>query len=106
MYQAQLLCSVRQSESQSLWAANLLIGRSGAELSAVEIKSAKVFNPSLIKNLKTLNKSMCYNSAELIYGGDMKFKMDEIQIYPYHQIPDFIKKTISPGQKSLDTRNK
>ncbi len=64
-----------------------LIIQSGAMLMPVEIKSAKVFNPSLIKNIQVVGKSLDFQSASLIYGGEMKFSRDEINIYPYFQIP-------------------
>ena len=64
-----------------------LIIQSGAMLMPVEIKSAKVFNPSLIKNIQVVSKSLDFQSASLIYGGEMKFCRDEINIYPYFQIP-------------------
>jgi uncharacterized protein len=64
-----------------------LIIQDGAKTVAVEIKSAKVFNPSLLKNIKLIGKSMGYHSANLIYGGDIKFTKDEISICPYFQLP-------------------
>ena len=64
-----------------------LLIQSGAELIPVEIKSSKVFNPSFISNIKIIGKSLGYQSANLIYGGDLKFNKDEINICPYFQIP-------------------
>ncbi|MCB5253402.1 MAG: ATP-binding protein [Candidatus Cloacimonadaceae bacterium] len=64
-----------------------LLIQSGAKLMPVEIKSARVFNPSFIKNIKVIGKSLGFQSAKIIYGGDLKFTKEEIDICPYHQIP-------------------
>lgn len=64
-----------------------LLIQSGAELMPVEIKAAKVFNPSLIKNMKVIGKTLDYQCATLIYGGDLKFSIDQIDVHPYYQIP-------------------
>ncbi|HOH47224.1 MAG TPA: ATP-binding protein [Candidatus Cloacimonadota bacterium] len=60
--------------------------QNGANLLPIEIKSANVFNPSLVSNLKLLAKSMNYQSALLIYGGDMSFNWEDVHVYPYHKM--------------------
>ncbi|MFA7577843.1 MAG: ATP-binding protein [Candidatus Muiribacteriota bacterium] len=65
-----------------------LIIEDGGKMNGIEIKSSSTFNKAFLKNLKYIEKTQngLMGKYSLVYGGDIKSNMNNVEIIPWREI--------------------
>ena len=67
-----------------------LVVDQGDYLYCIEIKSGQTFQKSFLKSVDFLNKLQNKQTGACIYGGDRNFKINEILIHTWKDLPDLL----------------